>query len=439
MIERLNPQLDSVQEEERKAQRAENHREFTGDNVRKLPLPTTGQLVYWDTKQVGLSVLCSMSTRTYRASYVISHDKDHENAGKAITRKIGRVGEMTVQQARKTVESYRGIANRGDDPAKPKPRGLTFGEVADKFVKLYCKANQRTWHQSERILKNNCEPLWNRPIDMVSKQRIKELCSGFAAEGYPYKASVTHATVKKMLGWAEEEGLIKSNVLLGSTASYERRTRNRVFSDDEIKLIWKAADQLDPAEGAYVKLLLLLAPRKTALACMRHSHLDNADEPTLWTTPHQLTKSSKRRRNSDEPRVYQTPLPALARRIIKGLPKDESGGLDPRLFPKFKITINKGGQPEFITSHLIERLAKHGAPKDFYPHAVRHTLSTWLKAKGASLWERGLVLNHAEAGVTAGYSHDSLGITPRLKLELLEKWAAHIEQLVSPAQSVTLR
>lgn len=84
-----------------------------------------------------------------------------------------------------------------------------------------------------------------------------------------------------------------------------------------------------PIAGSYVKLLVLLAPRKTALAGMRRSDLDDIDNPTLWTTPFELTKSKK---SASKKRVYLTPLPALAQRIVKGLPK---GG--ERLFPTLRI------------------------------------------------------------------------------------------------------
>jgi hypothetical protein len=53
-----------------------------------------------------------------------------------------------------------------------------------------------------------------------------------------------------------------------------------------------------------------------------------------------------------------------------------------------------------------------------------------LKAKGYSLFERGLVLNHAESGVTADYSH---GYPVQLKLRLLTEWSDYVEALVQPA------
>jgi hypothetical protein len=69
------------------------------------------------------------------------------------------------------------------------------------------------------------------------------------------------------------------------------------------------------------------------------------------------------------------------------------------------------------------------------PHSCRHTIASWLKEQKVSLWERGLVLNRAESGVTAGYSH---GTPLALKRELLERWADHIESLITPAEGVAV-
>jgi integrase len=198
---------------------------------------------------------------------------------------------------------------------------------------------------------------------------------------------------------------------------FERRERDRVYSAAEIAACWNAASQLSAVESAYVKLLMLLAPRKTALACMRRSHLDNADNPTLWTTPHELTKSRKLAKK----REYKTPLPPLAARILKGVLRSDSDVVFPGLSPT--------GQQRFFGARLIVRLVARGAPADFAFHTWRHTLATFLEDKGHSEWERGLVLNHSGSGVTAGYSH---GHALDLKRDLLCKWADHVQGLVSP-------
>ena len=77
---------------------------------------------------------------------------------------------------------------------------------------------------------------------------------------------------------------------------------------------------------------------------------------------------------------------------------------------------------------MKKALVKLGAPKDLDFHAWRHTISTWLQNEGYSKEERGLVLNHKESGVTAGYSH---GYALKLLLTLLIKWADHVEKLVT--------
>ena len=46
------------------------------------------------------------------------------------------------------------------------------------------------------------------------------------------------------------------------------------------------------------------------------------------------------------------------------------------------------------------------------------------------------MLNHSGSGVTAGYLH---GHALDLKRELLDKWAKHVEGLVSPSGAALLR
>jgi integrase len=93
------------------------------------------------------------------------------------------------------------------------------------------------------------------------------------------------------------------------------------------------------------------------------------------------------------------------------------------------MTRTKAGRLIFRSTPLMNALIRNGAPEDFSFHAWRHTIATWLEDQGHSEWERGLILNHAGSGVTAGYSH---GYPLELKRQLLGKWADHIEHLVQP-------
>ena len=388
--------------------------------------PLTGQTQYWDTKQTGLSLLVSggRGTKTYRSTYALH--------GKYVSRKIGRVGEINLEDARRITREDRGAATLDKDPKAAKKKALTlYGEVVDEFIKHYAKPRQRTWDQTERVLKGKvtCEAWLKRPMASISKQEVRSLLRGFVADGYPYKAVQTQAWLKLLWRWALRQDLIDNNIMEAVEVEIEKRPRERIYSDAELVTIWKAAEKLTPIEGAYLKLMLLLAPRKTALALMKRSDLDDPNNPTLWITPFELTKSKK---TLGKKRVYQTPLPPLAQRIIKSLPKSDGD----RLFPSLCISYTKAGQALFVSGPLTAHVVAAGAPADFGYHAVRHTIATFLENEGCSVWERGLVLNHSDGGVTAGYLH---GFARDLKLTLLTKWSDHVERLVQPEGAAPLR
>jgi integrase len=400
---------------------------FTKLSLYKLRLPKDGQRLYWDggdKGQLGLSVLVSAGgTKTYRSTFYLH--------GTRYDRKLGRVGEMDLSVARELTREDRKQAAQGIDPRIPQHAEITFAQVVDKFIEQYAKPRQRTWDQTANTLRNNCAPLLHKQFAQITKQQLRDLLEGFKVDGHPYKAKVTHAWLKKLFRWAAERDYVAASIMEAVRIDIERRERSRVYSDVEIAACWNAASQLSAVESAYVKLLMLLAPRKTALACLRRSHLDNADNPTLWTTPHELTKSKK---SSPKKREYKTPLPPLAARILKGvlhmkgLLRSDSDVVFPGLSPT--------GHQRFFGARLVDRLVARGAPADFAFHTWRHTLATFLENAGHSEWERALVLNHSGSGVTAGYSH---GHALDLKRELLCKWAEHVQGLVSPEGAALLR
>ena len=257
---------------------------------------------------------------------------------------------------------------------------------------------------------------------------------GLVNEGYGPNALVTRAWLKKLWRWAYERDIVANPIMEAvGKPDFEATVRDRVYTDEEIRAIWAAADKLRPVESAFIKLLVLLAPRKTALACMCYGDLNDPENPTLWITPFELTKSKKSlSADKQRERKYQTPLPPLAVRIIKALQRQD--GTDQVFAGLPGIFVNKATQGKrFGGTKLIHKLVKHGAPKDFYFHAMRHTIATWLQNKGHSQWERSLVLNHSSSGVTAGYSH---GYPLEPKAKLLGKWAAHVEELVQPPPTV---
>lgn len=405
-----------------------NSRLFNDRWIERLKPPEKGQMLLWDTAQKGLALLVSPGgTKTFRSQYKLD--------GKWQSRTIGRFGELTTEAgenvnsaiARELARKDRAAALSGIDP-NPKKRAKvvpaaeavipTFEEVATLFVEQYAKPRQRTWDQTERALKINCAAWLKLPITTITKAMAYTLLEGFVAEGKGPKAGVTLAWLKTMWRWAFKREIVLSPLMDAVSIEYEKNERDRVWTPEEIKAIWHAAEQLGPVSEAYMKLLVLLAPRKTALSDMRWSDLDSSTKATLWTTPFELTKTRK----TAKKRTYLTPLPPIAQAIIKGLAPDGDAQPEGLVFP------GRGGVALDPGTPLKNKLVSAGAPADFTYHSARHTLSTWMENAGHSEAERALVLNHSGRGsVTASYSH---GYPLKLKTKLLAKWATHVERIV---------
>jgi integrase len=225
-------------------------------------------------------------------------------------------------------------------------------------------------------------------------------------------AARLHAHLRDFFSWAAREQIIGTNPISNMPAPAMVARRTRVYSDAALKAIWNAADQLEPEQGMYIKLMMLLALRRDELAQSEWSEFDS--ELTLFTVPTSRVKMKASAKLEKQP-VYKVPLPQLAQRLLKRLRQD-------------RTMVFKNLDP----SRLSKKLVREGAPEDFLLHTFRHTVATWLENNGRSEWERGLVLNHSGGGsVTGGYSH---GYPLELKLKMLTEWADHISRLVAPAE-----
>ncbi len=76
---------------------------------------------------------------------------------------------------------------------------------------------------------------------------------------------------------------------------------------------------------------------------------------------------------------------------------------------------------------------------DFFMHGLRHIMTTKLRALKINPYVARLLLDHAEAkDAHSGYEH--LGLDHwRPEMEAaLERWCAHIEELVTPGEGVAV-
>ncbi len=179
-------------------------------------------------------------------------------------------------------------------------------------------------------------------------------------------------------------------------------------------------------EGKYLKLLLLVGKRKTALAEMRW---EDIDDTWFWTPP---------KPKGENKRLHPVPLSIYAQRLLhpraKGFvfPGDDDG----------HIYVNG--------SQLQNKIIKASGLTEYFHHGVRHIVETKMaelrtdktrpddKTRPLILPHiRDLLLDHRpQRGSGADYDHHDYLDDMR---DAMEAWAAHVAKLVRPEGVAVLK
>jgi hypothetical protein len=259
--------------------------------------------------------------------------------------------------------------NEGDEVPK------NFGAAVDDWYKreLVGSRELRTAKEYRRAVLKACSDWTERKVADITAQEIQRRLDSIRDVGLdkgPSKASANRLWV--YLGgffkWASESGqqLVSVSPMSNMAKPWKkedelRRTRADgsapVYNDDELAAIWAATDQLERVSGAYIKICMLLCKRKTALAEMRWSEIDDNG---YWTP---APGPKNKRRNPIQ-------LPSLVQRILDGLPKVEG---NPYVFVGRRTgTHLDPGTP------LQEKIRKASGVADFSYHPLKHTMKTRL-------------------------------------------------------------
>jgi integrase len=371
----------------------------------------------------------------------------HRGRSRKLT--IGRYPVFDVVKAREVArEALQAIA-AGCDPAaekrerqRPEPldpgRDLVSAHVAAfmaRHVRPSTKA--RTAAETERRFQKYVLPVWGaRRVQDIGRRDVIELLDGIVDAGVPITANRTLTTLKTFFSWLVDRSVIDQSPCVRVKAPAPESSRDRVLSNDEIRLLWKAADRLGSPHGNFVQLLLLTAQRRDEVAGLKRSELP---APDLWTIPAERTKGG---------RAHDVPLSAAAKDIVENAPRIGSSAFVFTIEGDKPITGYSGAKRRLDA--LMAEIATEEArtagrePPTIEPwtfHDIRRTAASGLARLGMPVNVIEAVLNHRGgevSGVAAVYNRHSY--LPE-KRRALETWARYVADLVdgSPANIVPLR
>jgi len=349
----------------------------------------------------------------------------YRHGGASRKHTLGPYPLLDLKAAREAGREALRAAAEGRDPAREKKQTAdSVGSAVAQFIERHVKRNYRPvpLKEAERLLRLHVLENWgDRKIGEVTRADVRNMLDRIVESGSPIAANRVHSIVRKLFNWCVEQELVTASPCASMKPPAAETSRDRVLSDDELRHVWKAADQLGAPFGSIVQLLTLTGQRRGEVAGMEWGEIDL--EKGLWSLPRERVKNDRR---------HEVPLSPQAIAILKGLP---------RISDRYVFSLN-GTSPINGFGKNKDRL------EDLIPdmpewviHDLRRTVASGMARLGVSLSVIEKVLNHVSgsfAGIVGVYQRHEFAEEKRTALE---KWADHVGRLVSgkSAKVVELR
>jgi integrase len=324
-------------------------------------------------------------------------------------------------------KALRAVAE-GRDPGREKiltraAKADGVERVVDEFLERHARRSNRprTAQETERLLRQHVLPRWRgRMVHDITRRDVLDILDRVVDGGAPIAANRVFAAVRKFFNWCAARDILAASPCAGVKPPTAERARDRVLSDDELRLVWVAADKLGGTFGPLVKLLTLTGQRRDEVARMRHDELDL--DACLWTLPPARVKNNQ---------PHEVPLSTAALAVLERVPRVAGSPF---------VLTNGGASPASGYSKGKRRLDAL-LPADmpvWRLHDLRRTCASGMARLGINLPVIEKVLNHSSgsfAGIVGVYQKHSFADEKR---QALEAWGDFVAALVEgkPASKV---
>jgi integrase len=387
-----------------------------------------------DTEVPGLRL--RVSPKGLRRFILVTHYPGEKHASRR------GLAATELKAARIEALEWKQLVRRGVDPYEEEERKKrealrqrknTFLSVAEAFIADLHRRKCRTAAAIERDIRRELISKWaERPITDITRADVVTLVEAIRDRPSPYSAHAALGFTKTLFSWAinrGEYGLetspcdhLKPARLIG-----ERKPRQRVLSDDELRAFWRATDRIEYPNGPLLRMLLLTGQRRAevARACWSELNFD----AKLWTVPPERFKSGS---------THLVPLTADMLGLLYALPRFKAGD--------YLFTVGRGTPAnnfsrtkQALDRLMIEELRKTDPNAKLTPfvlHDLRRTMRTRLSSLRVPDTVAEMVIGHGRKGLQRVYDQHKFIDEMR---EALEAWNARVRAIINaaPANVVT--
>jgi len=444
--------------------------ELKSKQIANLKPPKSGRLELWDRLVPGFGLrITPEATRSFFLMFRVDTPAGRQRRrlklgevyvpphdGPALPRDQ-RPNHLTLGEAREAAREALEQVALGIDPAAQKPQptgGNSVAAVAEdylgRYVKKHCASS--TYRETARIFTADVIPGWgSRPIGTISRRDVGALIDTIAQRGAEVQANRVLARLKTFFAWAESEEVIPASPIVRMKPHVREVARDRVLTDDEVRLFWRSCGMLGWPFDNLFRLLLVTAQRRDEVGGIRLGELDL--ERRLWVIPKERAKNG---------RANEVAVSDLALEVIDAAkaarPKIAAIMRSDLTFTSTGITPVSGfSRAKLRLDHLMEQLARkdRGLPEDeaeyrkalklkpsdplprlvpdWILHDLRRTAATGMARLNVPPHVVDKILNHVEgtiSGVAAIYNRFGYG---EERAAALQAWGCYISALIRPA------
>jgi integrase len=245
--------------------------EFTATSIKALVLPPGAKdKTFWD------STLPAFGLRL-RASGAASWVVQYDFGGKTKRVTLGAPAMLAVAAARAKAKDLLASVRLGGDPAADKREARakaaeTFGAILPRYLAVKRReCRPRSFKEIESRLGRLARPLHARPFTAIDRRQISGLIGHIAESSGPSAAINVHGALAGYFSWAMREGLLDSNPTIGANKPKKRPARDRVFTKDELRVLWAALG--DDDYGDIVRLMAYTSARRNEIGDLRFDEI----------------------------------------------------------------------------------------------------------------------------------------------------------------------
>lgn len=368
----------------------------------------------------------------------------YRHAGKPCKLTLGRYqrdsegGGLSLADARTAAGVALEQVERGINPAVEKKATkaarleaeLEGRDKIKNLLDLYERrhlSSLRSGDQARAFLDRDVLREWGeRDVHSIKKRDVIDLLDNIVDSGRSITANRVLAHLRAFLNWCVERDVLEFNPATSVKPPVPEVRRDRVLSDDEIRLFWQACDAVGQPFGPMGKLLLLTGQRRGEVSAMTDGELAAGK----WNLPKERTKNK---------RPHTLPLSSGARATLSGLVRVKSD--------KGYLFTTNGKTPvsgfskahTTITDKMAELAGEDAEIEPWRWHDLRRTCATGLARLGVPVRVTEAVLNHVSGtggGIVEVYQRHDYAAE---KAEALELWSQAVADIVAGRDPIEAR